>query len=186
MVSFSGVREKSLSSSTFPSSATETSSSSSPSSTSAPAELRRIASLDLTRAVFADVDVELDRIDPEGGRGVILEVDRLGLGLIPPILGARKAAQACRHVKKKANSASAGVTPAALDRAHARTLRRRSTVLRVAEQVPEHSTDQRRGHERACYRCPRVFTGDVARPARPCGQLHPLRSCLRTPSVKRR
>jgi hypothetical protein len=43
--------------------------------------------------VLANVDVELDRIDSEGGWGVILEVDRLGLGLSHPrILGARKAA----------------------------------------------------------------------------------------------
>ena len=40
------------------------------------------------RVVFADVDVEVDRVDPKRRRGVILEVDCAGLGLFhPPILG---------------------------------------------------------------------------------------------------
>jgi hypothetical protein len=48
--------------------------------------------------VFADIDVELDRVDAENGRGVILEVDRARLGFSHPlILGARSPAQLPRN-----------------------------------------------------------------------------------------
>ena len=105
------------------------------------------------RVVFTDIDVEVDGLDPESGWGVILEVDRPGLGFFhPPILrraASPRAASFYRNIRYLARGRRAPGGFALAPRARQRPAAALSRQAFLAEDVAEEPADRRRGNEEA-------------------------------------